>query len=78
VPPRIDLEPYKDDITNMVCSGESNEAILDTLANDYGITVSHHTLFYRLVEWGLKGIRRSAQDAAVLNRHVLPNAPFLG
>lgn len=55
----------------MVCSGESNEAILDTLANDYGTTVSQRTPFDRLFEWGLKGIRRSAEDAAVLNRHVL-------
>lgn len=51
--PRIDLDPYKDEIASMVRSGESHEAIMTTLANDYGITVSKRTFKYRLVEWGI-------------------------
>lgn len=65
--PPIDLDPYKDEIINMVRRGEANGAILTTLANDYGISVSLRTLKNRLGQWG---IRRSTQDAA-LDRLVL-------
>ncbi|KAJ5110306.1 hypothetical protein N7532_002951 [Penicillium argentinense] len=49
---RIDLDPYKDDITNMIRRGESDEAISTALLNDHGIIVSGRTIGYRLVEWG--------------------------
>lgn len=39
----------------MVRSGEWNEVILITLANDHGIAILERPLFYRLIEWALRG-----------------------
>ncbi|OKP08338.1 hypothetical protein PENSUB_5705 [Penicillium subrubescens] len=48
--PRIDIDLYKDDITNIARRGESDRAIAAILSNDYGVTVTGRTISNRLVE----------------------------
>jgi hypothetical protein len=59
--PRIDIDPYKDDITNMARRGESDRAISTALSNNYGVTITGRTIGNRLVEWGIRRPSRSPE-----------------
>jgi arginine repressor len=52
--PRIDLNPYKDEISTLFNQYKSTETICQELTRRYSIEISYNTLARRLHEWGLR------------------------
>lgn len=58
VRPRIELDPYKDEITALFNQQKSNEDICLDLARLYAIEITPRTLRRRLQQWGLLRTKR--------------------
>lgn len=52
--PRIDLNPYKDEISTLFHQYKTTETICQELARRYSIDISYNTLARRLHEWDLR------------------------
>lgn len=53
MPPRIDLEPYKDEILDLLSQKTTHQAIRDILYIKYDITVGRTTLKKALSQWSV-------------------------
>lgn len=64
--PRIDLNPYKDDISTLFHQHETTETICQELAQRHSIDISYNTLARRLHEWGLRRLPSKLIDNEAL------------
>jgi hypothetical protein len=56
--PRIDLDPYKDEISTLFHQHKTTETICQELAQRHSINTSYNTLARRLHEWDLRRLPR--------------------
>ncbi|KAL4860412.1 hypothetical protein BDV12DRAFT_191720 [Aspergillus spectabilis] len=68
--PSINLEPYREEISNLYQTGTFPGTIIELLANRYGIQVGLRTLKARLTMWGITKQNRTAATDQVLHARI--------
>ncbi|KAL4782571.1 hypothetical protein BJX76DRAFT_332333 [Aspergillus varians] len=65
--PPIDLEPYKEEISNLYQAGTSPDSITKLLGNQYSIQVASYTIKARLSKWNIWKQNYTASTNKVLH-----------
>ncbi|KAL3428760.1 hypothetical protein BDV09DRAFT_203923 [Aspergillus tetrazonus] len=69
--PSINLEPYKDEITELYLNNTVPNRIAEYLADSYGISATPRTIESRLRRWGVKKSNRTASTDQVLHARIM-------
>lgn len=69
--PSINLEPYKDEITELYLNNTVPSRIAAHLDNHYGISATSRTIESRLRRWGVKKSNRTASTDPVLHARIM-------
>jgi hypothetical protein len=68
--PSINLEPYREVISDLYQAGTIPGSIVELLANRYGVEVSPRTIKVRLSSWGIQKQNRTASTDTVLHAQI--------
>lgn len=68
--PSINLEPYREEISNLYQTGTIPDSITKLLYNRHGIQVTSRTIKARLSKWGIQKQNRTASTDEVLHARI--------